>query len=361
VSPPNDEYVPPDVVQTYVPPTTPLTPREPAPDNSPKVQISGALLAPPAPPSQPAQPAQSAPFAPQAGFAPQRMGTAPPATAPPAAAMPFAPQAMGGGAATPFAPQRMGGAPPGFAPQVMGTAPPGAAPGGFAPQAMAAATPFAPQVMGGAPGGFAPQAMAPQAAPAPAPSLSQPVPSQPPPGEAVPAPPAMEAPPAAPAEDGGLAASPWNTGNIAGFNRDLLPSAMAAPEPERAPASMKASARPKLAPEEPSRTPWIIVGVLVLVAIAGGVAVFQIRGRHGADGPIAVQVRAGAGDAPEDTAPTATASASATVAPIVRPVVKPRTFLDDPYGDLPPTPGRPRATAAPSATQAPHRLFGTEN
>ncbi len=168
------------------------------------------------------------------------------------------------------------------------------------------------------------------------------------------------APPApAAAEVDGLAASPWNTGNNAGFNRDLLPSAMLAPAPEPLPAAKQA--RPGPAAEAPSRTPWIVVGVLVLVAVAGGVAVFLIRAHQGKDGQIAVPAGgATVDDTPSDTAaPTATATATATaVAPVVRPVVRPRPVVDDPYAD--PYGGGRRPAPAPAPT-APHRLFGTEN
>ena len=123
-------------------------------------------------------------------------------------------------------------------------------------------------------------------------------------------------------------------------------------------------------PEGPSRAPWIIVGVLVVVAIAGGVAVFQIRGRQGKDGQIEVPAGAGtAEDTPADSAPVASASAgSANGAPRVlapvRPVAKPKAFLDDPYGDTPANPKpRPAPTATPAGVpgSAPHRLFGSEN
>ncbi len=174
---------------------------------------------------------------------------------------------------------------------------------------------------------------------------------------------------AAPAEDNGLAASPWNTGNMAGFNRDLLPSAMVAPAPEPPPVSRRAAAAPVA--EEPSRAPWIIVGVLVVVAIASGVAVFQIRGRQGKDGQIAVPAGAGTAtdDTPADSAPVASASAGSPsgaprVAAPVRPVVKPKAYVDDPYGDAPATPKpHPAQTATPAGVpgSAPHRLFGSEN
>ncbi len=184
----------------------------------------------------------------------------------------------------------------------------------------------------------------------------------------------MGAPPvaAAPAADDGLAASPWNTANNPGFNRDLLPSAMLAPPPEPPSSVKKAPAQAKpVAGEEPSRAPWIIVGVLVLVAIAGGVAVFQIRAHQGKDGQIAIPAggaTATADDTPAEPAPTATTSA-VRAAPIVRPVFRPRPAVaDDPYSDVPVRPSNPGRTASPASpspttppTAAPHRIFGTEN
>jgi hypothetical protein len=139
-----------------------------------------------------------------------------------------------------------------------------------------------------------------------------------------------------------------------------------APEP---PPATKAAAKPEPIAEEPSRAPWIIVGVLVLVAVAGGITVWKIRAGRGADGQIVVPGggTAQADDTPTDTAaPTGTASTSA--APVHHAAPKAKTYLDDPYSDAPanPQPSRPRATAAPTQapaapTAAPHRLFGTEN
>jgi len=175
----------------------------------------------------------------------------------------------------------------------------------------------------------------------------------------------MGAAPAAPPTDDGLAASPWNTANNPGFNRDLLPSAMVAPAPEPPP-SKRPDKHPEPAAEAPSRTPWIIVGVLVLVAVAGGVAVLQIRGRHGKDGQIAVPAGATTADddTPADTeAPTATtATAKPKAAPVVHPVYRPKPVNnEDPYAD-PYGPSRSRpASPAPTPTVAPHRIFGTEN
>jgi hypothetical protein len=120
---------------------------------------------------------------------------------------------------------------------------------------------------------------------------------------------------------------------------------MLVPAAEPAPMSKKPQARPEPAADAPSRTPWIIVGVLVLVAIAGGVAVFQIRAHHGKDGQIAVPTNgaAPADDTPADTAePSATATAKATAAPtVVHPVQKPKPApaQHDPYSD-PYGPGR---------------------
>ena len=113
----------------------------------------------------------------------------------------------------------------------------------------------------------------------------------------------------------------------------------------------------------PSRAPWIIVGVLALVAVAGAILVVQLARRDRSSGQIAIPASVGSiDDAPVDTAPTTTASASA--APVVRRPVRPKSYLDDPYADTH-VPARPKATAAPppapTTTAAPHRLFGTEN
>jgi hypothetical protein len=172
-------------------------------------------------------------------------------------------------------------------------------------------------------------------------------------------PPAMSASPIASPEADELAASPWNTANNLSFNRALLPSAMVAAEP--LPEAKKPSR--ELAPEVPSRMPWIIVGLLVLVAIASGVAVFLIRGKHGGDGQIAVPA-GGSTTLPDEptaetAAPTTTVSAAAPrPVPTYRPppVVKPKPVVpsnndDDPYG------GTTRKPSGP----APHRIFGTEN
>ena len=334
MSSPNDKpdpFAPQGGGQTYVPPTAPLQAREPAMIDGPRVQI--------------AQSATAAPSGHPAPFAPQVMGS-PPAS--------FAPQVMGTSPGS-FAPQVMGTSPGSFAPQVMGA---------VAPAPMAPVPPMAPASPAGDPSaaGFAPYPGAPVVAP---PQMGAPL--EPPPSPAASGA-ALGA--AAPADDPGLAASPWNTGNMAGFNRDLLPSAMVAPPPE-APLVARRGAAAALA-EEPSRAPWIIVGVLVLVAIAGGVAVFQIRGSQGKDGQIAVPAggsTATTDDTPADSAPAASASAGSAGGPTravapVRPVAKPKAFVDDPYGDAPPS-ARPRpaptATPAGSPGSAPHRLFGSEN
>jgi hypothetical protein len=254
---------------------------------------------------------------------------------------------------------------PGFAPQVMGT-PPAAAPSSpGTPFLSMTGQPVAPPAMAGSLG-------------APAPSYNA-APAEPVSPFAALATSAAAMAPAAPSASGDalvahaptdaeIAASPWNKANNPGFNRELLPSAMAiAPEP---PPAAKAAAKPEPAVEEPSRAPWIIVGVLVLVAIAGGVTVWKIRAGRGADGQIVVP-GGGTGvvdDGPADTAaPSSTASASA--APVHHAAPKPKTYLDDPYSDTPsnPQPVRPKATTtaapapAPTPTAAPHRLFGTEN
>jgi hypothetical protein len=151
--------------------------------------------------------------------------------------------------------------------------------------------------------------------------------------------------------------------------------------PEAAPASKKPAAHPVPAPDAPSRTPWIIVGVLVLVALAGGVAVYQIRARQGGGGQIAVPaggVTAGPDEpAATDTtapAPSVSATAGAHTAPVVRPVYRPRPpttpngpapNYDDPYGDpggrSRPAPGGGQAPSpTPPPTAAPHRIFGTD-
>lgn len=132
---------------------------------------------------------------------------------------------------------------------------------------------------------------------------------------------------------------------------------MLAPAPPRDEAP-KPAARPE-PPATPSRAPWIIVGVLAVVAIAGVILVVKLASKDRGTGQIAIPMGAtSADDAPADTAPTTTASA--TAAPVHHRPVKPKTYLDDPYADTP-TPSRPKPTAAPTATAAPHRLFGTEN
>jgi hypothetical protein len=195
---------------------------------------------------------------------------------------------------------------------------------------------------------------------------------------AAPAAPAPSSPPAAPqaaaptapapaADDGDdeLAASPWNTSSNLGLspiglNRDLLPSAMAGAPPP--PEATKGAGRPEAPAEGPSRAPWIIVGVLAVVAIAGAIVAVQVSKRHGAGGQIAIPVGSGAvDDTPAEA--SASASSSATAAPAYRPAPKPKTYLDDPYAD--PQPARPRPggqAPAPASTPAPakNRLFGTE-
>jgi hypothetical protein len=167
--------------------------------------------------------------------------------------------------------------------------------------------------------------------------------------------------------DIGLAASPWNRGNHPSFNRDLLPSAMVAPASEPLPPEKKPAKAPEPPAhgEEPSRAPWIIVGVLVLVAIAGGVLAFQVHARRTADGQIAVPVGATATeDTPADMAPTASVSAAAKRAPAVVRPFKPKPTVDDPYDDVPVTPTKSRrpAAASPAAPPtAPHRVFGSED
>jgi hypothetical protein len=260
------------------------------------------------------------------------------------------------------------GAPQGFAPQVMG------APQGFAPQVMGPPQGFAPQVMGAPP---APPvvAQAPTAMPAPVPLAAThtplPVGSDP----DAPPPPAMGTPmgvtPEQLAASGALqssgaddlAASPWNRANQPSFNRDLLPSAMASPASEPAPPSKRPTQTPAQATNEPSRAPWIIVGVLVLVAIAGGVLAFQIHARRSDDGQIAVPgggVPSATEDTPADSAPAVSATTAPRSAPVVRPY-KPKPASDDPYDDVPVS--RPKKSAAPSPAPAtaPHRVFGTEN
>jgi hypothetical protein len=341
-------------------------------------------------------------------FAPQIMG--PPAGAGPASFAPHvmgAPPAPGAGPAS-FAPQVMGppAGPTSFAPQVMGP-PAGAGPASFAPQVMGppqagfAPPPptsqpgFVPQVMGVPQGGFGAQGLAPPPADPAAsgggatpgqhnatplvtpraalpfdPALpfvqqaAQPAPTAPSdPAMAMPPPPAMGAPMGPPpgadgagTADPGLAASPWNRGNT-GLDRDLLPSAMLAPSPEPAPASKRPLHAAARVPDAPSRAPWIIVGVLVIVAVAGGIVALQIRARRAAEGPIAVPAGGATAtdDTPADTAAaTAQPTASARPAPVVRPV-RPRAASDDPYADVPVAPSKPKPATAP------HRVFGTEN
>jgi hypothetical protein len=106
----------------------------------------------------------------------------------------------------------------------------------------------------------------------------------------------------------------------------------------------------------PSRAPWIIVGVLVVVAIAGGVAAFQIRAHRAADGQIAVPA-GGATAVDDNNTPTeSAASASATAArraPPPRPVKQRNP--DDPYDDVPVVPRSPRP---PSKGPAPYTPSG---
>jgi hypothetical protein len=194
-----------------------------------------------------------------------------------------------------------------------------------------------------------------------------------PPGAPAPAAPAgaPSEPGAAPAAGSGspgaaddLAASPWNTANnLGGLNRDLLPSAMVSVEREP---PAKAAARAEALAETPSRAPWIIVGVLAVIAIAGGIVTVVMLKRPGSNGQIAIPAGAGAvDDTPADTAPSASASAAPTAAPVVHPVVRPKSYLDDPYGDTPASPrsrGAPTSGPAPAQPTAnPHRVFGTEN
>jgi hypothetical protein len=316
----------------------------------------------------------------------------------------------GGDAPKPFAPMVMGPPSGSFAPQVMG--PPSGS--------------FAPQVMGPPPVTVAPshpEEPKPSAAPA---STPEPVPPAPisspfeptggdaalvaafageaPPAEAGPAPPAMLAPmgespaaangeavatpaapglvdppaeKAAPSADDELAASPWNRANNPGLNRDLLPSAMVAAAPEPPAASKKAARAP--VHEVPSRTPWVIVGLLVVVAIAGGVAVFMIQGQRGSGsgGPIAVPAgrqTSNNDDTPAATAApsvtaTATATATAVVAPRPLSTYRPGGPLpfkggagkapsDDPYSD---TPSRGKSPApGATSTAAKGRIFGSD-
>jgi hypothetical protein len=135
------------------------------------------------------------------------------------------------------------------------------------------------------------------------------------------------------------------------------------PEPPEAKPNAK-KAEP--AADEPSRTPWIIVGILVLVAAGAGVAVWQITKSRSRDGQIAVP--AGGVATTDDTSePAPTTSASASAAPVYRPPPKPKSFLDDPYADIP-TPATPKKAPSSAPTSAPaptatakNRLFGTEN
>ena len=337
---------------------------------------AGAVL-----PFGPAQPqAQTpAPRAATSGFAPQVMPAGPSPQG-----NPFAPQVMPAAPAQPgHGPASMGTP---FAPQVMPAAPaPGNSTGGFAPQVMPAgpSAQGAPYVSPGASAGTTPTAAAavavpaatpfghaqPAAAvPAPAPSSPGAPPTQPgqagddgqrgtvlgaqrPVGPALPfgnaggggyaAPPAAPPPPTGgheiqDEETNGLASSPWNSTMSGGFNRDLLPSAMAGAPPPAAPVAKPAPAAPAAGP---SRGPWIIVGLLIVIAAGGAAAVYKLSSGKGSDGQIAIPAggSAGADDAPPEASAAATASATAAK-PVYKAPVKPKSGFDDPYGDLPTKP-----------------------
>jgi hypothetical protein len=230
-----------------------------------------------------------------------------------------------------------------FAPQVMGGLQGGIVPGGMVPPPAPAG-----MIPGIVPGGMVPGGIVPQAAP--------PVPPATPssPEIAAQAPPPMApAPAASPSDD--LAASPWNSANNPGFNRQLLPSAMVVTEPEPPP---KQAAKVEPA-EGPSRGPWIVVGALVLIAIAGAVAVVQLSRHHGGDGLAIPGGSAAPDDTPADSASAAPATSASAAAPVHRYAPKPKSVIDDPYADTPSTPSQPKPK--PTSTAAPHRLFGTEN
>lgn len=298
----------------------------------PKVQLAEGLVA-----VRAGQGVSGAiPFAPQAmpaqpSFAPQVMGS-PPARA-------FAPQVMGQAPVTPFAPQAMAPAPqaPAFAPQVMGTAP-------------VSPAPYAP-----------PAAMPPAAA---APSHEAFAPGAPAGGAQV-----------EPEDDGGLAASPWNTANSPSFNRDLLPSAMLAPAPTPEPTA-KPTGRAGAVDAGASRGPWIIVGALVLIALAGAIAVVKFSRRTTSSGVIVVTAAPGVPEEPTADSATAATSSSATPSSVQRPLPpRPRLPPDDPRldgyrkprpaGITPPSPmpASPPVSPPPATPPqaAPRRLFGVEN
>lgn len=151
---------------------------------------------------------------------------------------------------------------------------------------------------------------------------------------------------------------------MSGLNRDLLPSAMVAGPPRSEPEAQVA-AKPVPAVETPSRTPWIIVGVLVVVAIIGGGVTIQMARRSRGSGQIAIPVTAGTvEDTPTET--VTTSSAPSATAPVVRHAPRPKTYLEDPYADPTPTPRSkaPAPAPAPPPTQPtalPRRLFGTDD
>ena len=296
--------------QAYAPPTAVQPSREPDTRDMPKVQIAAAVRAAPS----------GTPFAPQA-MAPAPGGYPPAPSAPGQPALPFAP------APAPSSP-------------AAGSYPP-------APGTAASGLPFAAPAAPAAP----PTPSAPTAPAVPDASVAS--------GAAPEA--AAAPPPAAAEDDAGLAASPWNTSGGLGLNRDLLPSAMLAPAPPREAATGRPAARPEPVAETPSRAPWIVVGVLAVVAVVGAILVVQLAKKDRGSGQIAIPAGASSiEDAPVDTAPTMTATA--TAAPVVRQPVKPKTYLDDPYADVPVRPkGHAAPSSAPTPTAAPHRLFGTEN
>ncbi len=338
----------------------------------------------------PQTPPSAAPFAPQVmgappgapqPFAPQVMGN--PAGVPqtPPSAAPFAPHVMGAppGAPQPFAPQVMGAAPAPVAQPVLPFSPPAivapamVAPGMVAPGDAGRTTPLPPEPVGsdpGAHGGALPvlpftASLGAVAAGGPPPAAVV-VPSAPPPAATTsepPLPPApamagvVIAPPAGPVDDLGPAASPWNKANSADLDRTMLPSAMAASSThEEAPVSQKKAQRAAPVAAGPSRTPWIVVGLLLVVAVGGGVAAYQLRAKRGADGQIAVPSNGSTAPADEATAePTATATATAAAKPppVVHPV-KPKD--DDPYSDLPVTRPKPRPAPKPGAPYSPGGL-----
>jgi serine/threonine protein kinase len=118
---------------------------------------------------------------------------------------------------------------------------------------------------------------------------------------------------------------------------------------------------PILPADARSRRRWIAAGVLVVAAIAGGVAVRPLDGRPGRDAPLDKEASPGAGapaaapsgggttGEPATSAapavPATVAPSSSTVAPLgtapvrkLRPIVKP-TRPEDPYVDLPASDG----------------------